>query len=60
MKNLGDYYDLCVQSDSSSLCDNFENYHEMCLNTYDPCHFHSATGLLWDSALKKTAIKLEQ
>ena len=47
IKNLGHYYDLCMQSNTSLLCDYFENYHKISLNTYDlhPFHFYSATEL---------------
>ena len=47
-KNLGDYYDLYVQSDTSSLADVLENFR----NTYDiyeldAAKFLSAPGLVW-------------
>ena len=47
IKNLGDYHDLYVQSDTLLLADVFENFKDMCLEIYelDPAHFLSAPGL---------------
>ena len=41
-KNLGDYRDLYVQSDTLLLADVFENFRNMCINVYelDPAHFY--------------------
>ena len=60
-KNLDDYHDLCVQSDTLLLADVFENFRNMCIKVYelDPAHFLSATGLAWQACLKKTEVKLE-
>ena len=46
-KNLGDYHDLYVQSDTLLLTDVFENFRNMCIKVYelDPAHFLSAPGL---------------
>ena len=46
-KNLGDYHDLYVQSDTLLLADVFENFKNMCIKVYelDPVHFLSAPGL---------------
>ena len=43
LNNLGNYYDLYVQSDTLLLADVFENFREMCLKEYelDPAHFLS-------------------
>ena len=43
-KNLGDYYDLYVQSDTLLLADVFENFRNICIEVYelDPAHFLSA------------------
>ena len=40
-KNLGDYHDLYVQSDTLLLADAFENFSNMCIKVYelDPAHF---------------------
>ena len=60
-KNLGEYYDLYVQSDTLLLADAFENFRNTCLEVYelDPAHFLSLPGLAWQACLKKTNIKLE-
>ena len=61
LKNLGDYHDLYVQSDTLLLADVFENFRNMCLDIYglDPVYFVSAPGLAWQACLKKTGVKLE-
>ena len=55
LKNLGEYHDLYVQSDTSFLADVFENFRNMCIKAYelDPAHFLSAPGLAWQACLKK-------
>ena len=61
LKNLGEYHDLYVQSDTLLLADVFENFRNMCIEVYelDPAHFLSLPGLAWQACLKKTNIKLE-
>ena len=61
IKNLGEYHDLYVQSDTLLLSDIFENFRNMCLSIYefDPVYFVSAPGLAWQACLKKTRVKLE-
>ena len=41
-KNLGDYHDLYVQSDTLLLADVFENFRSMCIEVHelDPAHFY--------------------
>ena len=60
-KNLGDYHDLHVQSDTLLLADVFENFRNKCIKIYelDPAHFLFALGLAWQACLKKTEVKLE-
>ena len=60
-KNLGNYYDLYVQSDTLLLADVFENVRNMSIEVYqlDLAHFSSAPGLAWQACLKKTAVKIE-
>ena len=60
-KNLGEYHDLYVQSDTLLLADVFENFRKMFLKVYelDPTHFLSLPGLAWQACLKKTNVKLE-
>ena len=46
-KNLGDFHDLYVQSNTSLLADVFENFRNKCIEMYelDPAHVLSAPGL---------------
>ena len=61
LKNLEEYHDSYVQSDTLLLADVFENFRNTCLKVYelDPAHFLSLPGLAWQACLKKTSIKLE-
>ena len=61
LENLGDYYELYVQSDTLLLADVFENFRNMCIKVYelDPAHFVSLPVLAWQACLKKTNIELE-
>ena len=61
IKNLGEYYDLHVQSDTLLLGDVFENLRDVCIKVYglDPVYFLSAPGLAWKACLKKIGVKLE-
>ena len=47
IKNLGEYHDLYVQSDTILLANVFESFRNLCLNTYelDPACFLSLPGL---------------
>ena len=47
MKNLGEYHNLYVQSDTLLLADVHENFRNTCLEKYqlDPVYFVSAPGL---------------
>ena len=47
IKNLGDYHDLYVQSDTLLLADVFENFRDMCIEIYelDPAQVLSAPGI---------------
>ena len=60
-KDIGDYHDLYVQSDTLLLVDVFENLRNMCLKEYelDPPYLYSAPGLTWQACLKKTEVELE-
>ena len=44
LKNLGNYHDLYVQSDTLLIADVFENFRNKCIEIYelDPAHFLSA------------------
>ena len=60
-KNLGEYHDLYVQSDTLLLADVFESFRNFCIKTYklDPAYFLSLSGLAWQACLKRTGVKLE-
>ena len=60
IKNLGEYYDLYVQSNTLLLADVFENFRNKCIEIYklDPAHFLSAPQLAWQACFKKTEVKL--
>ena len=61
IKNLGEYHDLYVQSDTALLADVFENFRDKSIEIYrlDPAHFLSAPGQAWQACLKKTEVELE-
>ena len=61
LKNLREYHDLYVQSDTLLLADVFENFRNKCIKVYelDPAHFLSLPGLAWQVCLKNTNVKLE-
>ena len=61
LKNLGEYHDLYVESDTLLLADVFENFRNKCLEVYqlDPTHFLSLPRLAWQACLRKKNIKLE-
>ena len=55
IKNLWEYHDLYVESDTLLLADVFENFRNLCIKMYelDSTKFLSASGLAWQAALKK-------
>ena len=61
LKNLGEYHDLYVPSDTLLVADVFENFRNMCIKVHelDPAHFLSLPGLAWQACKKKTNVKLE-
>ena len=56
-KNLGEYHDLHVKSDTLSLANLYENFRNMCFKRQelDPEKFISAPRLAQQAALKKTS-----
>ena len=61
IKNLEEYHELAVQSDTSLLADISENFRNMCLEIYefDLAKFLQDPGLALQTALKKTKVKLD-
>lgn len=58
---MGDYFNLYLKTDVLFLTDVFENFRNVCINTYyfDPCHYYTAPGLSWDAMMKLTKVDLE-
>ena len=61
IRNLGEYHDLYVQTDTLLLSDVYEKFRDKCIEIYglDPSHFLSAPGLAWQACLKITNVNLE-
>ena len=61
IRDLGEYHNLFVRTDTLLLADVSENFRNMCLEIYglDPVYFVSAPELAWQACLKKTEVKLE-
>ena len=61
IKNLGEYHDLYVQSDTLLLADVFENLRNMCLKIYefDPYKICFISMISMASSFKKTKVKLD-
>ena len=59
-KNLGDYHNLYVQSDTLLLADVFENFRNKCIEIYelDPDHFFICTRISMASLFKKDRSKI--
>ena len=55
LKNLGEYYDLHILSDTLLLANVFENFRNKCIEIYelDSAPFLSAPELAWEDCLKK-------
>ena len=61
METLQDYHDLYLKTDVLSLADVFENFRDVCQESYglDPAWYYTAPGLAWDAALKVTKVELD-
>ena len=61
LKNLGEYHDLYLKTDTLVLSNVFEAFRNTCLQHYklDPAHFYTSPGLAWQASLKKTSVRLE-
>ncbi len=60
-KNLGDYSDLYLKTDTLILADIFESFRDTCLREFklDPVNYYTLPGYSWDCCLKKSQVKLE-
>ena len=60
IKNLGEYHDLYVQSNTLLLTNVFENFQNVCLEIYelDRARFRTAPGLNMASNFKKDRSKI--
>ena len=61
IKNLGEYHDLYLRSDVTTLTNVFEGFRKVCFEIYklDPVKFISAPDLGWQAALKKIQVELD-
>ena len=61
IRNLGEYYDLRVPTDTLLLSDVYEKVRDKCIEIYgiDPSYFSSAPGLAWQACLKIKNVNLE-
>ena len=61
IRNLKEYHNLYLLTDTLLLADVFEQFRTMCLQNYelDPVHSYTAPGLSWKAALKMTKVKLD-
>ena len=61
LKNLGEYHDLYLKTDTLLLSNIFETFRNSCLQHYklDPAHFYTLPRLAWQASLKKTGARLE-
>ena len=61
IKDLGEYHDLYVQSDTLLLADVSENFRNMRIKMLKlhPANLFSAPVIAWQATLKKTIIKLD-
>ena len=55
IRNLVEYHNLYVQTDTLLLPDVFEKFRNICLEIYglDPVYFVSTPGLAWQACLKR-------
>ena len=61
LTSMGQYHDLYLKYDTLLLCDVFENFRNLCMNSFnlDPSHYYSLPGFSWDACLRFTEIELE-
>ena len=60
-RNLGEYHDLYLRTDTILLTNMFEVFRDTCLEHYslDPAHFYTSPSLAWKACLKHTGIRLK-
>lgn len=60
-KNLGQYSDIYLKSDTLLLCDVFENFRNQALAAYqlDPAHYYTLPSFSFDCMLRMTKVDLE-
>ena len=60
-RTFRDYHNIYLKTDTILLADVFENFRNICLQTYslDPVHYYTAPGLSWSALLKYSKIKLD-
>ena len=60
IKNMGEYHDLYLLTDTILLANVFESFRNVCMENYglDPGYFYTAPGLAWKACLKRTEIVL--
>ena len=53
IKNMGEYHDLYLLTDTILLANVFESFRAACMDNYglDPAHFYTAPGLAWKACL---------
>ena len=61
MKNMGEYHDLYLFTDTILLANVFESFRNVCMENYelDPANYYTSPGLAWEACLKTTGIRLE-
>ena len=61
IKNLGEYHDLYVQSDTTQLADTFEKFRTLCLkeSELDPTYVCTTPGFALEACLTMPHVKLE-
>jgi len=61
IKNMQQYHDLYLETDTKLLAEVFETFREISLRDYgiDPCNVFSLPGLTWQAALKFTGEEID-
>ena len=61
IKDMGEYHDLYLRTDTILLANVFESFRSFCMENYglDPAHFYTAPRFAWRACLKKTGVRLE-